>query len=83
MVIYTEGGTTFRVCWAFKPYVLTQGGDNPHSKLVGIRRAGDMLQIAHFQSPFGVRWVSPDQYLCSAEAESWVLRGFQPTGLRQ
>jgi hypothetical protein len=45
--------------------------------LVGIRLAGDTLQVALLQPPLGVRWVSPDQYLCTAEAESWARKGFQ------
>lgn len=82
MVIYTDGGTTYRVCWAGKPYVIKQGDDAVPLKLVGIRLAGDTLQVALLVPPLEVQWVAPEQYLSAEEAERWAKSGFRRTQRR-
>jgi hypothetical protein len=77
MVIYTDAGITYRVCWADRPLVISQGDDGPPIKLLGIRLAGDTLQVALLAPPLDVQWVSPHLYLGTDEAERWARNGFR------
>jgi hypothetical protein len=82
MVIYTEAGTTYRVCWASKPYVINQGDDAVPVKLLGIRLAGDTLQVALLAPPLEVQWVAPEKYISAEDAERWAKNGFRRTPWR-
>lgn len=76
MVVYTEAGITYRVRWAYQPHVVPQGENLPPLKLLGVRLAGDALQVAVLTPPMGVVWVPADRHLGDSEAALWCKRGF-------
>ncbi len=76
MVVYTEGGITFRIVWANKPFTLRQGEGLPPVKLVAVRLAGHVLQVGVEDPPGPVRWCDPRLYLDDRDAEAWKRRGF-------
>ncbi len=75
MVVYNEAGTTFQVLWANKAHVIPTAEQAAPIKLVGIRLAGGILQVAVQQAP-DFRWEPLEKWLCDHEAEQWSRKGF-------
>lgn len=75
MIVYTDDGITYQVVWAQRPFVIDHG-DQPATRLVGVRFAGDILQVGVLEPPHGIVWASPEAYLADADAAEWRSRGF-------